>query len=218
MWAFLIGCAVLLVVGCSSGVRLEGSQEEQGHTEATKEQEHSDRCAETRTLDLQGAVYTTNDVPGCPNGGLLSGTDEADTLTGEDGEDEVRGFGAADEHWGGLGSDVMYGGSGDDFLTGSTVNENNHDTSKDVLHGGRAVTMWSACGAMTGSTGPYIYVQLRCVPPPQAPPSGLATLRPMEGVFFEFRRCGGGRHGDTRLDGCRFGPVGRGRCEQCWIT
>ena len=118
-----------------------------------RNKEHSDRCGQTRTIDLQGAVYTTNDVPGCPNGGLLSGTDEADTLTGEDGEDEVRGFGAADELWGGLGSDVMYGGSGDDFLTGSTVNENDHDTSKMCSREGRAETMWSACGAMTGSTG-----------------------------------------------------------------
>ena len=35
---FLIGCAVLLVVGCS-GVRSEAPQEEQGHTEATKQEQ-----------------------------------------------------------------------------------------------------------------------------------------------------------------------------------
>ena len=35
--AFLIGCAVLPVVGCSSEVRSEAPQEEQGHIEATKQ-------------------------------------------------------------------------------------------------------------------------------------------------------------------------------------
>jgi hypothetical protein len=39
--SFLIGCAVLLMVG-ASGVQAGASQEEkQGRTEATKEQEHS---------------------------------------------------------------------------------------------------------------------------------------------------------------------------------
>ena len=36
--AFLIGCAVLMVVGCTSRVRSEAPQEEQRHTEATEEE------------------------------------------------------------------------------------------------------------------------------------------------------------------------------------
>jgi Ca2+-binding RTX toxin-like protein len=131
---FLIGCAVLLVVGCS-GTQSEAPEEEQRHTETTKEQEHTEateeqthspraapeehRCGGTRTFDRWGGPYITNDVPGCPNGGVLKGTDERDKLAGEDGEDKVHGLSA-----------------GDDFLTGSTVNEAGHDRSKDVLHGG----------------------------------------------------------------------------------
>jgi len=82
--AFLIGCAVLLmVIGCA-GVRSEAPQKEQGHTEATKEQARSDRCEGTRTFKMKGGggLCTTNDVPGCPKSGLLSGTDKADELDG----------------------------------------------------------------------------------------------------------------------------------------
>jgi hypothetical protein len=79
---FLIGCVVVVVVG-ASGVRAQTSQEEkqQGHTEATKEQGHSggaapqgaDRCDKTRTILRIGRTsYLTNDLPGCPKGGLLS--------------------------------------------------------------------------------------------------------------------------------------------------
>ena len=127
---FLIGCAVLLlVVGCA-GVRSEAPQkEEQGHTEATKEQARSDRCEGTRTFKKKGlGVYTTNDVPGCPSGGLLSGTDKTDHLDGKDGEDEIRGLGALDFIDGGLGSDIIYGGPGGDFLGG--------EEGDDVLYGG----------------------------------------------------------------------------------
>jgi hypothetical protein len=91
--AFLIGRAVLLmVVGCA-GVRSEAPQkeEEQAHTEVTKEQARSDRCEGTRTFRIKGSgVYTTNVVPGCPKGGLLSGTDGPDQLNGKDGDDEIR--------------------------------------------------------------------------------------------------------------------------------
>jgi hypothetical protein len=87
--AFLMGCSILLVVGCA-GVRSEAPQEQQGHTEATKEQTHSGtatseeaRCEGTRTFKLplhESAVegwelrgtYTTNDVPACLKGGPLS--------------------------------------------------------------------------------------------------------------------------------------------------
>jgi hypothetical protein len=143
--AFVIGCAVLLTIGCA-GTRSEApkQEEKQAQTEATREEQGSspkaaseqDRCEETRTFDRWGGPYITNDVPGCPNGGLLEGTDQRDKLAGEAGEDKVHGLSAADNLWGGFGSDVMYGGPGDDFLTGSTVNESGHDRSKDVLHGG----------------------------------------------------------------------------------
>ena len=118
VWAFLLGFAVLVVVGCS-GVRSEAPKEEQqGQAQATKEKQEpteatraegrspeEDRCKGTQTFDVlkkQGidqisdssvqpgdpeARYTTNDVPGCPNGGLLSGTDKPDRLAGVDGED-----------------------------------------------------------------------------------------------------------------------------------
>ena len=135
--AFLIGCAVALVVAGCAGARSGTSQGQQSYTEATKEQTYSDRCEGTRPIDLQGRTYTTNDVSGCPNkGGLLSGTDKADKLDGEDGDDEMRGLGAADLIWGGLGSDVIYGGDGDDQLEGGTYWGNPDESSKDVLHGG----------------------------------------------------------------------------------
>src|SRR5215218_9268244 len=160
--AFVIGCAVLLlVVGCA-GVRSEApKEEEQGNTEATKEQVHSGgatseeaRCGRTRTIDmLEGvgiadssiqpgdpeAIYVTNDMADCPNGGLLSGTDKPDRLAGEDGEDEVRGLGGSDHLSGGRGSDVVYGGAGNDELDGGGWHSglaNYIDTSKNVLYGG----------------------------------------------------------------------------------
>jgi hypothetical protein len=146
--AFLIGCAgLLMVVGCA-GVRSEAPEEERGHTEATKEQGSSSgaasseeaRCGGTRTVDLQGRTYTTNDVPGCPKGGLLSGTDEQDKLAGLTGEDEVRGLGSSDRLSGGLGSDVIYGGPGNDDMEAGPAQIGSHipppDRSKNVLHGG----------------------------------------------------------------------------------
>jgi RTX calcium-binding nonapeptide repeat (4 copies) len=127
--SFLIGCAALLAVGCA-GVRSEAPHEEkQGHTEVTKEQERSPeataseeaRCEGTRTFKQEGRVFTTNDVPGCPKGGLLSGTDRRDKLDGKKGEDEIRGLGAKDTLIGGSGSDVIYGGDGNDFIDGAAA-------------------------------------------------------------------------------------------------
>jgi Ca2+-binding RTX toxin-like protein len=161
--AFLIGCAVaLVVVGCA-GLRSEAPQEEQGHTEATSQEQprspeatasEEARCEGTRTIDmLEGvgiadssiqpgdpeAIYITNDIPDCPTGGLLSGTDKPDRLAGEDGEDEVRGLGGSDHLSGGRGSDVVYGGLGNDELEGGGWHsglEFYTDTSKNVLYGG----------------------------------------------------------------------------------
>jgi hypothetical protein len=76
------------------------------------------QCERTRAFKdyTRWAVFTTNNVPGCPKGGLLSGTDKPDNLAGKDGDDEIRGLGAADLIEGGDGNDVIYGGPGRDFL------------------------------------------------------------------------------------------------------
>src|SRR4028118_2208523 len=66
--AFLIGCAVLLVAG-ASGVQAQASNKEEA------------RCEGTRTIrpaDLGGEVVSTNDIPGCPKGGLVLGTEGSD--------------------------------------------------------------------------------------------------------------------------------------------
>jgi hypothetical protein len=152
--AFLIGCAVpLVLVGCA-GVRSEApnEQEKRGRAKATNEEQarspeatasEEARCERTRIVHLDPGVVVgddaalTNDVPGCPDGGPLSGTDEADNLTGGDGDDEMRGLGGADGLWGGFGRDVMHGGAGDDLLVGrDTFNEDGHDDGDDVLDGG----------------------------------------------------------------------------------
>jgi hypothetical protein len=145
MRVFLIGCALVLVVGCA-GVRSGTSQGQQSYTEATKKEQgrspeatasEEARCGGTRSIHLQERTYTTNDVSGCHNkGGLLSGTDKADKLDGEDGDDEIRGLGAVDWIFGGLGSDVIYGGDGNDLLEGGSYWETKDESSKDVLHGG----------------------------------------------------------------------------------
>jgi hypothetical protein len=139
----LIGCAVLLVVGCAAGVRSEAPQkEEQGHTEATKAQQGSSsgaptseeaRCEGTRTFkttwEFMGSEATTNDIPGCPYGGLLLGTDGGEDLQGRLGDDEVHGLGGVDASEGGGGNDIIYGGPGDDtWLSG--------DRGDDVIYGG----------------------------------------------------------------------------------
>ena len=141
---FLIGCAVLLlVVGCAGTTSSETSKEGQGHTEATnKEQTRSPqakeseeaRCEGTRTYNFQTedptivVRFTTNDLPGCPKGGLLLGTDKRDFLGGRDGEDRVRGLGGSDVIEGGPGSDILYGGpGGDQFDDGK---------GDDVIYGG----------------------------------------------------------------------------------
>jgi Ca2+-binding RTX toxin-like protein len=141
---FLLGCAFLLLAVRCSGTRSETSKKEQGHTEATtNEQTRSSeataseeaRCEGTMTYDYQTKdplvvlVFTTNDMPGCPKGGLLSGSDKRDLLNGKDGEDKVRGLSGPDNLYGGSGNDKLYGGPDGDYeLIGGK--------GDDVLHGG----------------------------------------------------------------------------------
>ena len=146
--AFLIGCAVALVVSGCAGVRSGASQGEQERTEATNEQARSPeataseeaRCEKTRTFRRKNypgvlGTYVTNDVPGCPKGGLLSGTDKSEKLDGGEGDDEVRGLGGSDLISGGYGSDVLYGGAGADHLYSSSQSGGGLQ-AKDVLYGG----------------------------------------------------------------------------------
>jgi Ca2+-binding RTX toxin-like protein len=71
----------------------------------------------------------TNDVPGCPKGGLLLGTDKPDKLYGGAGDDKIRGLGGRDDIDGVSGDDVIYEGDGDDKLLGGGLGE-------DVIYGG----------------------------------------------------------------------------------
>jgi hypothetical protein len=164
--AFLIGCAVLLVVG-GSGVLADASQKKQGHSEATKEQDHAggapseeDRCAGTRRnlrFQMSSWFYLTNDVPGCPKGGLLLGTDKSDPpparagLEGLDGDDKIRGLGGSDEIYGGRGSDVVYGGPGYDHLFSWGVYGGGDEGEGDeVLYGGAdSDDLWAGNGEDT---------------------------------------------------------------------
>jgi hypothetical protein len=79
--------------------------------------------------------FTTNDLPGCPKGGLLKGTDKSDTLNGKHGDDEVRGLGGNDVLSGGPGNDILYGGEGDDYLDHGDYRRP-IDNSEDVFYGG----------------------------------------------------------------------------------
>jgi Ca2+-binding RTX toxin-like protein len=142
--AFLIGCAALLV-NSGSGVRAD-HMKEQGDSRGAASEE--DLCAGTR-INARGL---TNDVPGCPTGGLLTGTEGADILTGEKGKDEVRALGTPDGQAdvlyggdgadillvGGKGADVIYGGDGDDLF------EEAADGQRDELYCGKGRDEYSA--------------------------------------------------------------------------
>jgi Ca2+-binding RTX toxin-like protein len=158
--AFLIGCAVLLLaVGCA-GVGSEARHKEQTHSPQATASEEA-RCQGTRTILVKSwtnkgqalVPYITNDVPGCPKGGLLTGTNKPDHLAGKDGPDEIRGLGGSDQLEGVLGGDYIYGGPGDDELNnlafknvhGHYFHGHGHyfrfesgikDLSKNVLYGG----------------------------------------------------------------------------------
>src|SRR5215207_3362726 len=98
--AFLIGCAVLLLaVGCAGTSSETSNKKEQGSSPQATASEEA-RCQGTRTTKdnpMGGEGFTarviTNDLPGCPKGGLLLGTDKRDFLNGVDGDDEIRGLG-----------------------------------------------------------------------------------------------------------------------------
>src|SRR5215203_3255552 len=129
--AFLLGCAVLLlVVGCAGTSSETSNKKEQGSSPKATESEEEGRCEGTRKINMNlPARFTTNDLPGCPKGGLLLGTDKPDELAGEKGNDEVRGLGGSDDVEGGPGNDILYGGPGDDCnLSG--------DKGEDVIYAG----------------------------------------------------------------------------------
>ena len=141
MVTFLIGCAVLLGAGCA-GTNSDAPQDGQGHTETSKKEqtrspeatasEEEARCEGTRPTRSYGQSVVTNDVPGCPNDGLLLGTDKQDRLAGQEGDDEVRGLGGTDVIEGGPGNDILYGGDGDDTLEPSWT----PNRGADVIYGG----------------------------------------------------------------------------------
>ena len=84
----------------------------------------------------------TNDVPGCPNGGLLLGTDKPDELAGQEGGDEVRGLGGRDQLEGGPGNDILYGGDGDDTVEPPGL----PSRGADVIYGGDGSDLIDARG------------------------------------------------------------------------
>jgi len=137
--AFLIGCAVLLlVVGCAGTTSSDTSnKKEQGHSPQAPASEEEARCGGTRTIKSPkgagGGVFTTNDLPGCPNkGGLHLGTDKPDKLAGKDGDDKIRGLGGKDHIVAGLGNDIIYGGPGGEGVLDG-------DEGGDVIYGGPGV-------------------------------------------------------------------------------
>ena len=123
--AFLIGCAVFLMAG-ASGVQAETSNKEEARCEGTS-------TTKNPMVGTGGGPYTTNDLPGCPDGGLLLGTDKYDRLHGKDGDDEIRALGGSDVIVGGVGNDAIYMGSGDDFIQPGDHREGDGD---DVIYGG----------------------------------------------------------------------------------
>jgi RTX calcium-binding nonapeptide repeat (4 copies) len=121
--AFLIGCAVLLVAG-ASGVQAQDSKKEEARCEGTI-------TTKNPVPGSGGGPYTTNDLPGCPDGGLLLGTDKNDRLHGKDGDDEIRALGGRDVIVGGVGNDAVYMGPGDDF-----IQPEDPRGGDDVIYGG----------------------------------------------------------------------------------
>ena len=106
-------------------------------TGSEEEMKKADKKPRQMTMDV--GVYSTNDLPGCPKGGLFLGADKPDMLDGRDGDDEIRGLGGPDHYLdGGDGNDIIYGGDGDDdpsskgqYAVGLTGGDGN-----DTLYGG----------------------------------------------------------------------------------
>ena len=154
--AFLIGCAV----SCGGWLRrraLGSSQkEEQGHPKRQRPKK-PDATRETRTYKggAGGRSPTPNDVPGCPKGGLLSGTDKRDNLAGKDGDDEIHGLGGRDffvrrrrqrRHLRWVGQQRRAMGQIGAMMssTGATATTGGwRSTGEDVLYGGEATTGWT---------------------------------------------------------------------------
>jgi hypothetical protein len=153
---FLIGCVILLGVGCAgTSSETSNKKEEQGRSPQATASKEAARCEGTQTLKLKdlyklkypsrggfgkNTLVTTNDLPGCPKGGLLSGTDKADKLDGGEGDDEVHALGGEDILAGGKGNDVVYGGPGSDDL-------DDPDKGDDVFYGGAGGDgMWAGGG------------------------------------------------------------------------
>jgi hypothetical protein len=143
--AFVIGCAVLLLAAGCAGTRSETSKKEQGSSPQATASEEA-RCQGTSTTKDPRPLspgptkrFTTNDMPGCPKGGLLLGTDKHDYLNGNDGDDVIRGLGGGDDLYGGDGKDVIYAGPGTDSVTSASGN--------DVIYGGDGNDfLWSKDG------------------------------------------------------------------------
>src|SRR5215207_8001491 len=121
MGTLLVGCAVFLMAG-ASGVLAETSNKEEARCQGTS-------TTKNPVPGSGGGPYTTNDLPGCPDGGLLLGTDKNDRLHGKDGDDEIRALGGRDVILGGVGNDAVYMGPGDDFIQPE-------DGGDDVIYGG----------------------------------------------------------------------------------
>ena len=147
--AFLIGCAVLLVVGCAGTTSSESSKKEQGSSPQATDSEEA-RCEGTRTIKnpilydeaaandrfrYKGSLIT-NDLRGCPNGALLLGTDKRDKLAGLEGDDEIRGLGGKDEIYGENGNDVIYAGPGEGSFDGKYVGPVLRDDKVEYISGG----------------------------------------------------------------------------------
>jgi Ca2+-binding RTX toxin-like protein len=123
--AFLIGCAVLLVVGCA-GVRSEAPKEqEHRHAEPTeKGQEHTEATSEAPSEQQElygGPAYDR--LRGGIGNDILHGLGGDDFLEGGAGDDVIHGGAGSDHIFAVEGEDVLYGGEGNDYLDGRDEGE-----------------------------------------------------------------------------------------------
>ena len=72
-----------------------------------------------------------------PNGGVLQGSNQADTIIGSEVIDDLRGQGGDDVIYGNGGNDILSGGNGNDSLYGGTGNDTlDGGSGDDLLDGG----------------------------------------------------------------------------------